>query len=34
MPRRVPDTSKIQELVGFEPQKELEGILESVIRFP
>lgn len=33
MPRRVPDTSKINELVGFKPQMTLEGILQSVINF-
>jgi UDP-glucose 4-epimerase len=33
MPRRVPDTSKINELVGFKPEMTLEGILETVISF-
>jgi UDP-glucose 4-epimerase len=33
MPRRVPDTSKINELVGFKPEMKLEGILESVISY-
>jgi len=33
MPRRVPDTSKINELVGFKPQMTLKGILQSVINF-
>jgi UDP-glucose 4-epimerase len=33
MPRRVPDTSKINELVGFKPQMTLMGILQSVINF-
>jgi UDP-glucose 4-epimerase len=33
MPRRVPDTSKIYELVGFRPQMKLDGILQSVIDF-
>jgi UDP-glucose 4-epimerase len=33
MPRRVPDTSKINKLVGFKPEMSLEGILESVISF-
>lgn len=33
MPRRVPDTSKINKLVGFEPKLKLDGILESVISF-
>jgi UDP-glucose 4-epimerase len=29
MPRRVPDTSKINQLVGFKPEMALEGILEQ-----
>lgn len=33
MPRRVPDTSKINELVGFKPRMTLDGILETVINF-
>lgn len=33
MPRRVPDISKINKLVGFRPDMSLEGILESVINF-
>jgi UDP-glucose 4-epimerase len=33
MPRRVPDTSKINQLVGFEPKMKLDGILQSVISF-
>ena len=33
MPRRVPDISKINKLVGFRPDMSLEGILESVISF-
>lgn len=33
MPRRVPDTSKIHELVGFRAEMALEGILQSVIDF-
>jgi UDP-glucose 4-epimerase len=33
MPRRVPDTSKIKRLVGFEPKMTLEGILHSVISY-
>jgi len=33
MPRRVPDISKISDLVGFEPRMELDGILQSVIEF-
>jgi UDP-glucose 4-epimerase len=33
MPRRVPDISKVSELVGFRPQMSLDGILESVIDY-
>lgn len=33
MPRRVPDITKINKLVGFQPDMSLEGILESVISF-
>ena len=33
MPRRVPDTSKINALVGFEPTYTLENIIRSVIEF-
>ncbi len=33
MPRRVPDISKIKQLVGFNPDMPLEGILQSVIDF-
>ncbi|MFN2531716.1 MAG: GDP-mannose 4,6-dehydratase [Pyrinomonadaceae bacterium] len=33
MPRRVPDISKIQNLVGFRPQMTLDGILQSVIDY-
>ena len=33
MPRRVPDISKVAELVGFRPQMSLDGILESVIDY-
>ncbi len=33
MPRRVPDISKISELVGFRPEMSLEGILESVVDY-
>jgi UDP-glucose 4-epimerase len=33
MPRRVPDISKVRELVGFEPKMSLDGILESVIDY-
>ncbi len=33
MPRRVPDTSKANEHIGFEPTIDLNGILTSVIAF-
>ncbi|MEP6741813.1 MAG: GDP-mannose 4,6-dehydratase [bacterium] len=33
MPRRVPDISKIKQLVGFQPKMQLEGILQSVIDY-
>ena len=33
MPRRVPDTSKINQLVGFKPAMTLEAILQTVISF-
>ncbi len=33
MPRRVPDTTKVRELVGFNPQINLDGILQSVIAY-
>jgi UDP-glucose 4-epimerase len=33
MPRRVPDISKIRELVGFSPEVTLDGILRSVIDY-
>jgi UDP-glucose 4-epimerase len=33
MPRRVPDISKIKQLVGFQPKMKLEGILQSVIDY-
>jgi UDP-glucose 4-epimerase len=33
MPRRVPDTSKVTELVGYKPEMTLKGILQSVINF-
>lgn len=33
MPRRVPDTTKINQLVGFRAEMSLEGILKSVIGF-
>lgn len=33
MPRRVPNTSKVNKQIGFEPQMDLDGILRSVIDF-
>ena len=33
MPRRVPDISKVNALVGFRPEMSLEGILQSVINY-
>jgi UDP-glucose 4-epimerase len=33
MPRRVPDISKVDARIGFQPQMDLEGILRSVIDF-
>jgi UDP-glucose 4-epimerase len=33
MPRRIPDISKVGELVGFRPNMNLDGILKSVIDY-
>ncbi len=33
MPRRVPDITKVNNLIGFKPEMKLDGILESVIAF-
>jgi len=33
MPRRVPDTTKVRDLVGFRPTTTLETILKEVIAF-
>ena len=33
MPRRIPDISKVNKLIGFKPQKSLDEILKSVIDF-
>jgi len=33
MPRRVPDISKVGDLIGFRPEMSLDGILNSVIDF-
>jgi UDP-glucose 4-epimerase len=33
MPRRVPDTTKVREFIGFQPTKSLQQIIESVIEY-
>lgn len=33
MPRRVPDTTKVRNLVGFNPRMDLDGILQNVIDY-
>lgn len=33
MPRRIPDTAKVNKLVGFKPEKRLDEILQAVIDF-
>ena len=33
MPRRVPDITKVSELIGFRPNMSLDGILESVVDY-
>ena len=33
MPRRVPDISKVRALVGYEPQVQLDEIIENVIAY-
>jgi UDP-glucose 4-epimerase len=33
MPRRIPDTTRVKELVGFRHEKDLDGILRSVIEY-
>ena len=33
MPRRIPNISKVNRQIGFQPQMDLEGILQSVIEF-
>ena len=33
MPRRIPDISKVNALVGFRPEMKLDGILRSVIDY-
>jgi UDP-glucose 4-epimerase len=33
MPRRVPDITKLRHFVGYEPRVQLEGIIDSVVRY-
>jgi UDP-glucose 4-epimerase len=33
MPRRVPDLSKIERLVGYKPEHSLDDILNQVIEY-
>jgi UDP-glucose 4-epimerase len=33
MPRRVPDTTKVNRLVGFEPKETLDSIIEKVVEY-
>jgi UDP-glucose 4-epimerase len=33
MPRRVPDIGKIHRLLGYQPRVQLDGIIESVVRY-
>ena len=33
MPRRVPDTTRLRELIGFEPKVQLDEILDRVIAY-
>src|SRR5258708_16432757 len=33
MPRRVPDTSKVRELIGFTPQTSLDQIIQQVVSY-
>ena len=33
MPRRVPDLSRIQSLIGHQPSKNLDQIVQSVIDY-
>src|SRR6476469_6663062 len=33
MPRRIPDISKVRELVGFQPKMSVDGILQTVIDY-
>jgi UDP-glucose 4-epimerase len=33
MPRRIPDITKVRDLVGFQPRMSLDGILQSVVDY-
>jgi hypothetical protein len=33
MPRRIPNISKVNKQIGFQPEMDLDGILKSVIDF-
>ncbi|PWT76316.1 MAG: hypothetical protein C5B60_04255 [Chloroflexi bacterium] len=33
MPRRLPDISKIQQLIGYQPTRDLVEMLESIIAY-
>jgi nucleoside-diphosphate-sugar epimerase len=33
MPRRIPDTTRVKDLVGFRHEKDLDGILRTVIEY-
>ena len=33
MRRRVPDITKVKNLIGFQPTMEIEGIVDSVIAY-
>jgi len=33
MPRRVPDISKLKRSIGYEPRVQLDGIIDSVVRY-
>lgn len=34
MPRRIPNISQVNKLIGFQPETSLDGMLKSVIDFP
>jgi nucleoside-diphosphate-sugar epimerase len=33
MERRIPDTSKIRDLIGFKPTADLKAIIEDVVSY-